>query len=68
MGKISIIREDGTDYLFAGLLAKELEKHQAIDLQVSVEPEKWENYTYKHRAKTIINQLTEFYENRNHGE
>lgn len=44
MGKISIIREDGTDYLFPGLLAKELEKHEAMDLQVSVEPKRWENY------------------------
>lgn len=44
MGKISIVREDGTDYLFAGLLAKELGKHKAMDLQVSVEPERGENY------------------------
>lgn len=44
MGKISIIREDGTDYLFAGLLAKELDKHKTMDLQVSVEPKRWENY------------------------
>lgn len=44
MGKITIIREDGTDYLFAGLLARELDKHDASDCQVSVEPKKGDYY------------------------
>jgi hypothetical protein len=43
MGKISIIREQGTDYLCAGFLQRELEKHEVeFEATINVEPKKGE--------------------------
>jgi spore maturation protein CgeB len=39
VGKIGIVREPGTDYLFAGLLEKELDKQESpVDAVIGIEP------------------------------
>jgi spore maturation protein CgeB len=41
---IKVVREEGTDYLFAGFLERELAKHDSIDAVVAVEPKRGDNY------------------------